>query len=810
MKLASVVENLKKILSGERVDGAPACGEAGEPLPPNLLSALADGSLTSEQVDGLISALAGRSPETGRAMLTGVLSQVARLLDASTSLLNNLLSITVGIAVRIVGADRGTLFLLDPETGELFSRVMHGNEVEEIRLSPGSSIACAIMSSGQAEIINDAYADVRFNKEIDRQSGFVTKSILAVPLRVAGSDVPVGVIELLNKTAGEFTPADLAAVADISGNAAAALRNARDLELTRRARESEDRMQEVTAAISSELNLKPLLEKIMQAVAMILDADRATLFLHDEKTNELWSQVALGLNDQEIRFPAHLGIAGKVFTSGETINIPDAYADPRFNKEIDRKTGYRTKNILCMPVVNRTGKTIGVTQVLNRRVGVFTRVDEKKLKTFSAQAAIAIENAKLFDEVLNMKNYSESILESLSNGVITVNATRRIETCNAVALRTFGVTTDQILGKFADIFFTGDNHWIVDSLRRVIATQEADNFLDAEIVDPKGRRISLNMAVAPLHDAQNCPMGGLLAFEDLTGEKRLKSTLSRYMNKEVADQLLNSDGMLGGKMQELTVLFSDIRNFTTISERLGAQDTVAMLNEYFTTMVDIVFHHGGILDKFIGDAMLAVFGAPFTTSEDTDRAVITAIEMQRALKEFNGKRVEKGLQTIDIGVGINTDTVLVGNIGSLKRMDYTVIGDGVNLASRLEGANKFYGTSILVSENSFNRLVYPHRSREVDLLRVKGKNRPAKIYEILDHHDTTSFPNMDELLSCYKSAVDLYHKHEWEAAGRAFGEALTLHPGDTLSKVYADRCAHFLREPPPDDWDGIWVMHTKS
>lgn len=811
MKLRTVFESLESMFEGEPPQLAPqAPSVSGNPHLPDLLSLLISGSLRAEQVGALLAGVAGRSPEDAQAAVTGVLEQVARLLETSTSLLNNLLTVTIGLAVQGVGAERGTLFLVDPETGEIFSRVLQGDEIQEIRLQPGTGIAGDILSSGRAEIIHDAYADKRFNQEIDRQSGFVTKSILAAPMRISTSDDPIGVIELLNKREGRFTQADLEAVERISGQAARALRNARDFEMTRRSRENENRLQEVAAAISSELNLKPLLEKIMQAVTMILDADRATLFLHDEKTNELWSQVALGLNDQEIRFPAHLGIAGKVFTSGETINIPDAYADARFNKEIDKKTGYHTRNILCMPVVNRAGKTIGVTQVLNRKTGVFTRVDEKKLKTFSSQAAIAIENAKLFDEVLNMKNYSESILESLSNGVITVNAARRIEKCNAVALRTFGVTTDQITGKYADLFFTGDNHWIVDSLRRVIATQEADNFLDAEITDRQGHHISLNMAIAPLHDAQNKPMGGLLAFEDLTGEKRLKSTLSRYMNKEVADQLLNSDGMLGGKMQELTVLFSDIRNFTTISEKLGAQETVAMLNEYFTTMVDIVFHHGGILDKFIGDAMLAVFGAPFTTGEDTDRAVITAIEMQRALREFNARRSEKGLQTIEIGVGINTDTVLVGNIGSLKRMDYTVIGDGVNLASRLEGANKFYGTSILVSENSFNRLIYRYRTREVDLLRVKGKNLPAKIYEVLDHHDTASFPRMDEVLGCYASAMELYRKREWETAARFFGEALVLHPGDTLSKVYADRCAHFLREPPPDEWDGIWVMHSKS
>ncbi len=469
-----------------------------------------------------------------------------------------------------------------------------------------------------------------------------------------------------------------------------------------------------------------------------------------------------------------------------------------------------TRNILCMPVINRAGKTIGVTQVLNKKSGVFTRLDEKKLRAFSAQAAIAIENAKLFDEVLNMKNYSESILESLSNGVITVNAIRRIEKCNAVALKTFGVTPEQITGKFADIYFTGDNHWIVDSLRRVVATQEPDNFIDAEIVNAQGKRVSVNMAIAPLHDSQSKPMGGLLVFEDLTTEKRMKSTLARYMTKEVADQLLTTDdAMLGGKMQELTVLFSDIRHFTTISEKLGPQATVSLLNEYFSSMVDIVFHHGGILDKFIGDAMLAVFGAPFSSGEDADRAVTTAIEMIKALKDFNKTRVDKGLEPIEIGVGINTDQVLVGNIGSIKRMDYTVIGDGVNLASRLEGANKYFGTNILVSENTMRQLKYRHLHREVDLLRVKGKLQPATIFEILDHHDRTTFPHLEETIGWYQSGLQEYRKQRWSEAEKKFQQALALHPGDQLSRVYLERCRHFLAAPPPPDWDGVWVMEIK-
>jgi adenylate cyclase len=549
----------------------------------------------------------------------------------------------------------------------------------------------------------------------------------------------------------------------------------------------------------------------MEAVTMILNCDRATIFLHDEKTDELWSQVALGMNDQEIRIPSDRGIAGQVFSSGSIVNIPDAYKDSRFNKQIDLKTGYRTRNILCMPLINKYGKTIGVTQVLNKRGGCFSRADEKKLRSFSAQASIAIENAKLFNEVLNMKNYSESILRSLSNGVISLNNMRQIEKCNAIALRILGTTEEKVIGRYADITFTGANHWIVDSLRRVIATNDSDSFIDTEITNMQGKPISVNLSVVPLRNIEDEPMGGLLIIEDLSIEKRMKGTLARYMTKEIADQLLDAEAAeLGGQIKELSILFSDIRNFTTISERLGPQETVAMLNDYFTTMVDIVFHHGGILDKFIGDAMLGVFGAPFSSGEDADRAVATAIDMVKALKQFNARRMLKNQETLSIGIGIATDKVLVGNIGSMKRMDYTVIGDGVNLASRLEGATKFYHADILISEKTCEQLKYRYFLRAVDLIRVKGKTEPVQVFEVLDHHDMKSFPNMNEVIDLTHQGIDLFRQQKWEQAIEVFESAIRLNLKDELCKMYVSRCHYFLSHPPGPSWDGVWVMTSKS
>lgn len=767
--------------------------------------------LTDTQIKSIVAEVRNDSPESYSKTLAGILDQVADLLNVSERLLDNLLQLLVEVTSDIAGAERGTLFLVDSDSQELFSRVFGGEITEEIRFPLEKGIAGAVLASGSTMIVPDAYSEKAFNAEIDRKTGFTTSNLICMPVRIPTTGQVIGVLELINLARIPLPASTMSILDRVAADSARVLQNAHQFEQIQQARENESHLLELTSVISSELQLKPLLEKIMEAVTQILNCDRATIFLYDEKNDQLWSQVALGMRDQEIRIPAGRGIAGEVFSTGNTVNIPDAYLDARFNQEVDKKTGYRTHNILCMPLINKSGIIIGVTQVLNKKGGAFTRQDEKKLRSFSAQATIAIENAKLFNEVLNMKNYSESILRSLSNGVISLNNMRRIEKCNSIALKILGATDEsQVVGKYADITFTADNHWIVDSLRRVIATNDSDHFIDAEIVNFQGRKISINMSVVPLRDSHDQPMGGLLIIEDLSMEKRLKGTLARYMTKEIADQLMDSDAQLGGQIKELSILFSDIRNFTTISERLGPQDTVAMLNDYFSTMVDTVFHHGGILDKFIGDAMLAVFGAPFSTGEDADRAVATAINMMKMLKQFNAERMLKNQQTISIGIGIATDNVLVGNIGSMKRMDYTVIGDGVNLASRLESATKFYHADILISEKTYEQLKYRYLAREVDLIRVKGKMNPVKVLQILDHHDRVSFPSLEEVVSWTHQGIDYYRQQRWEEAIASFNEAIRLHHKDELCKMYVSRCHHFIKSPPPPEWDGVWVMTSKS
>ncbi|MBW2617469.1 MAG: GAF domain-containing protein [Deltaproteobacteria bacterium] len=770
--------------------------------------------LKQADIKRLLDSLGERDREEFLSKISDILGKVTALLEVAnrvsdTLSLDTLLTRMMEITSEAISADRSTLFLNDAETHELFSRVAQGELTTEIRFPNHLGIAGSVYTTGEAVIIPDAYADPRFNPAVDKKTGYQTRNILCAPLRTRDRSI-IGVTQLLNKLEDSFNEDDLAILEAITSQASAALLNAQLFEQVERARQDESQLLEVTAAISSELKLGPLLQKIMETTTDILEADRSTLFLHDDKRSELWSEVAQGVETKEIRFPDHLGIAGSVYTTGQTVNIPDAYADSRFNPEVDKKTGYKTRSILCMPVVNKEGRTIGVTQVLNKKGGPFARLDEKRLAAFSAQASIAIENAKLFDEVLTMKNYNESMLESMSNGVLTLDEEAHIAKCNAPLTTILGIEEAELIGRPALEVFTGPNAWVWESVTKVITSGGPDIVFDTELQTADGQQASLNLTVVPLVGVEEESIGTMLVFEDITQEKRLKGTMARYMTKEVAEKLLESgEDALGGQEQEAAVLFSDIRSFTTISEAIGAQETVSMLNEYFTIMVDVIFNHGGILDKYIGDAIMAVFGAPFSSEEDSDRAVRAGVEMLRALHEFNQRRVAAGQDPIDIGIGVSTDIIVTGNIGSPKRMDYTVIGDGVNLASRLEGANKFYGTKLLISESCQSRLSGEYLSREIDLLRVKGKTRPVAVYEILDHYAKESFPCLEDVLGRYNRGLELYRGREFSAAADEFEAALALNPDDTASNLYIERSRYFLSDPPSEDWDGIWVMKSK-
>ena len=751
---------------------------------------------------------------------TELLLEISRKI-AGLKTLEEILWCLIDFVTKELGADRGTLFLNDQETNELYSRIAQGDLTREIRILNNVGIAGAIFMNQEGEIIHDVYKDSRFNKEVDQETGYKTKNMVCCPVKTVGGET-IGVIQVLNKHKGRFTRDNLLFVESVATQAAVSIQNAQNSENFEKKRAKEMEFISIVSDVTAEIDLGSLLQRVMEEATRMLNADRATLFLNDEKTNELFSRVAMGEGIGEIRLPNTAGIAGSVFTSGKSMNIPYAYADLRFNPSFDKQTGYFTRSILCVPVINKEGKVIGCTQVLNKSGGKFTDEDESRLKAFTQQVAIALENAKLFEDVSKSRKYNESMLSSMSNGVITINSDGEIVTCNKSGLKILKIKDKDIIKKQSKDFFSESKRWIYEKISGVSESKEPEIIVDAEIEvtdleTDKLEKKSVNLTILPLinedsdgrTDQSDNFLGILLMFEDISSEKRMKSTMSRYMDPGIADQLLEGGSdIMGGLDTTATLLFSDLRSFTTITESLGAQGTVKLLNEYFEIMVECISEQGGMLDKFIGDAIMAAFGLPISHEDDEDRGVKAGINMIIRLWEWNKQREKDGKPPLDMGLGLNTDRIVAGNIGSQKRMDYTMIGDGVNLAARLESACKQYSARILISDYTFKKLKGTYRIRYIDDVIVKGKNEPVGVHEVLDYHDDKTFPNLMDVVNHFNEGRKHYKIGEFQRAISSFNECLKSNPEDYLSKSYIERCNLLIKENPKD-WDGVWVMKSK-
>lgn len=325
----------------------------------------------------------------------------------------------------------------------------------------------------------------------------------------------------------------------------------------------------------------------------------------------------------------------------------------------------------------------------------------------------------------------------------------------------------------------------------------------------------LNFTVPAMTLAGNVVLVSLYRVLVEEKEKRkVRAEFGNYLSPEVIRRLLVDPRLVDPKKTDITIMFSDIRGFTTISEKLDAQELALFLNQYLSDMTSIVFKNNGTLDKYIGDAVMAFWGAPYEEAGHPTKACSAALDMMKRVREMQKVWEAEGKPKLDIGIGLNTGVASVGRMGSSLRRGYTALGDAVNLSSRLEGLNKDYGTHIIVNETTYegaknNGFVF----RELDSIRVKGKLQPVTIYQLMGRQtDLAADGRTEEVRSQvehFARARALYRDRKWDAAQRAFQEFLDRWPDDGPSRVYWKRCQEYLFDEPSINWDGVFVMTHK-
>ena len=307
---------------------------------------------------------------------------------------------------------------------------------------------------------------------------------------------------------------------------------------------------------------------------------------------------------------------------------------------------------------------------------------------------------------------------------------------------------------------------------------------------------------------------GAMSYVSVTeGKQKAQITgmFQRYVDASVVDRLIENPSLLklGGEEREITTLFADIEGFTRMAEKLGPANTVGLLNTYLTEMTNIILEEGGTLDKYIGDAIMAFWGAPLDDAEHAVHACAAALRMQKRLEGLHTKWIHYGKPVVNQRIGLNSGKAVVGNMGAEAKFNYTAVGDAVNLASRLEGVNKEYGTRLLMSEFTFRRVSKEILSREMDVVVVVGKTEPVRLYELIAMADEVQNDATRKFLDFYHAGLEAYKKRAWKSAIEQFQQALQIRRDDVVSNIYIQRSTLFLDSPPADDWNGVFVMTKK-
>jgi adenylate cyclase len=493
----------------------------------------------------------------------------------------------------------------------------------------------------------------------------------------------------------------------------------------------------VGQAINSSLELDEVLRIVMDNIVRLTKAERGFLMLRDEK-GEMVNRVARNWEKESINsseLTVSRSVVGRVIDSGEPIITTNAQEDQRFVGQ-ESIVAFNLRSILCVPLKVKN-ELIGVIYADNRiRTGIFAESERDILLAFANQAAVAIENARLFsslkntlEEVTALKNLMDNVFASITSGVITADVKHQVTLANRAAENILGQGALEIVGHHLDEVLATVSKEIGPHLTQVRETDKS--IVDLEIshhLPPRGN-VDWRLNLSPLKDAGQKTQGVAIVLDDLTERKKLEAQrrlFERMVAPAVIEQLDPNSLQLGGKRVDITVLFADIRGFTTYSEKLQPEKLVSILNRYLAAMAEAVLEHGGTIDKFMGDSIMAWFNAPVPQADHTLRAVKTALAIRTSVE---GLYKELPADShLAFGVGIHYGDAVLGLIGTEKRLEYTAISDSVNTAKRIqENSAK---NQILISKDAYERVKKQVQAKPHAEIVVKGKAQPLEVFEV--------------------------------------------------------------------------------
>jgi adenylate cyclase len=519
--------------------------------------------------------------------------------------------------------------------------------------------------------------------------------------------------------------------------------------------------------IINELNsfdtVSGLLDNILIKTCGILDASAGIIIIADANSDYLNTTSVFNLDINlmsKVIFTQRKGFLVSLKTSRKKTMCLRTAEDPALHK-----AGH--EYAIAAPVFNKD-KLVGAIILFDKesRQGAipFDPSDGNMLSAIAIETGIAYNNIVLLQSIRQAKIFNDNVMESIATGVMTIDLLGEINHINKAATRVMNMEREEVLGNHYEYIFAENEsmiQMIVQSETELTSKSESQMLLLFH-----GKSTRVNVSVSPLLNDQHEHIGSVIAMEDLSNINKLKSTFQKYVSRQIVDKLLDNEEMLnlGGQELQANIMFSDIRGFTAMSEKMSPKEVVQTLNEYFNQMIEIIFRNNGTLDKIIGDALMVVFGAPLSDERDPENAVITAIEMQHKLAELNVKRIIEQKEIISIGIGINSGPVISGNIGSVQQMNYTVIGDSVNLASRLCSAA--LPGQVIVSETLWQKVKSQKRfkSKVLPGIRVKGKAEMIAIRSIVVNESKTDEHHLNEMIQDFYTknipAEYLFHSSE--------------------------------------------------